>query len=87
MRFNRRRIWPAVKYILAIVIIGLVARQFVIILQKDEFRQHPLSIEWEWLVPAGLLYLGAHTCWGSFWVRAPISRARRVRPEPRMLDP
>ena len=29
----------------------------------------PFRVRFEYLVPAGLLYLLAHCCWGTFWVR------------------
>lgn len=69
MPLNRKQLWTIAKSLLAIGIIVLVARQFVLVLQRDDLQKHPLTLRWEWLIPAGLLYLGAHTFWGTFWVR------------------
>ena len=87
MSQNRKRLFLALKTLLAVAVIVAVAREFTNTLNKPELASFEFRLRFEYLLPAGLLYLMAHCCWGSFWVRAPISRARRVRPEPRMLDP
>ena len=38
-------------------------------LNKPELASFEFALRFEYLVPAGLLYLLAHCCWGSFWVR------------------
>jgi hypothetical protein len=58
-----------VKSLLALAILVGVARYFARVLSDDALARLPLTVRIELLVPAGLLYLLAHCCWGSFWVR------------------
>lgn len=56
------------KVVLPAIIIIAVGWQFVIILRRPELREIEFACRLEWLVPAALLYLMAHTIWASFWV-------------------
>ncbi len=65
----RNWIFRGWKPALALVILVLVARQFYRILDRPELSPYPFALRIEYLIPAGLLYLAAHTCWAWFWVR------------------
>lgn len=54
---------------LALAIVLGVSIQFYRILSQLDFDRFPIAIRIELLVPAGLLYLLAQVCWGTFWVR------------------
>src|SRR6266545_209392 len=65
-----RKKWVlAVEIALAVVIVAAVGLNFRNILTKIDPSQLPLQLRVELLVPAGLLYLLAHLCWSTFWVR------------------
>ena len=64
-----KRIWQALKIALALAIVVGVGLQFRRILVNIDLSQHPIPFKPEYLIPAGLLYLAAHTLWGCFWVR------------------
>ena len=64
---------------LALLIVVLVARHFARILSRPELDPYPFALRIEYLIPAGLLYLGAHTCWAWFWVRLMRSQGVEVR--------
>jgi glycosyltransferase 2 family protein len=49
-------------------IIIAVAWQFYSIFSRPELRNVHYACRFEWLLPAGLLYLMTHTIWASFWV-------------------
>jgi len=66
---KRKRMWVAVKTILALAIVAYVARYFVNILGRVELGAISFAVRYELLAPAGLLYLLAHCCWATFWVR------------------
>jgi uncharacterized membrane protein YbhN (UPF0104 family) len=66
---NRRRVWLAVKTLLAVAIVVGVGKQFADILSHESLSRLTISIRWELLLPAALLYVLAQTCWGAFWVR------------------
>ena len=76
----RVRIWltRGWKPALALVIVVLVAWHFVRILARPELDPYPFALRFEYLVPAGLLYLGAHSCWAWFWVRLMRSQGVEV---------
>ena len=61
------RRWLIVKSVLAAAIVAGVGWQFAKILAQPEMAQANFAVEWPWLLPAGLLYLMAHTLWGTFW--------------------
>jgi uncharacterized membrane protein YbhN (UPF0104 family) len=66
---NRKRFWLLLKTGLALGIVFGVARLFIKILSQPELDQLTFQPRIELLVLAGLLYLLAQCCWGSFWVR------------------
>lgn len=70
MTHGTRRKWVlAVEVALAMVIVTAVSWHFRGILKGIDPAQLPIRLRFEYLVPAGLLYLLAHLCWSSFWVR------------------
>ena len=78
MPLSRKRLWLFVKTALAVAIVGGVGRHFATVLDNDEFRKTPFRLRPEYLAPAALLYLAAHTLWGDFWVRLLRSQGVRV---------
>ena len=75
---KRRKIWLAVKVALAVAIVIGVAGYFAKILKDSHFDVSRLHIRFEFLAVAGLLYLLAHCCWASFWVRLLHGQGIRV---------
>lgn len=75
---NRRRLWLVVKTLIAVAIVVGVARYFAKILNDSQFDLSRLTVRVELLVPAGLLYLAAHFCWATFWVRLLHGQGIRV---------
>jgi hypothetical protein len=77
---SRLRMWlmRGWKPVLALVIIALVARHFIRILSQPELDPYPFALRIHLLIPAALLYLGAHTCWAWFWVRLLRSQGVQV---------
>jgi hypothetical protein len=70
MSQGKRKKWVlAVEIALAVVLVLAVGWNFRNILRGIEPGQLPLRLRVELLVPAGLLYLLAHLCWSTFWVR------------------
>jgi uncharacterized membrane protein YbhN (UPF0104 family) len=65
----RQKLWLLAKLALAAAIVIGVAQQFIRILSDPEFTRVHFSIRFELLIPAGILYLLAQSCWGAFWVR------------------
>lgn len=65
----RKHLWLALKTLLVIAILGGVIRYFVRILSDGSFESDRIDLRYEWLLPAGLLYLLAHCCWATFWIR------------------
>ncbi len=66
---NRRKLWLTVETIVAVLLISAVGWSFRGILKGVEPGTLPLRVRVELLVPAGVLYLLAHLCWSTFWVR------------------
>src|SRR5262245_33623540 len=66
---KRKHLWLVIKTVFAVAIVLGVARYFAKILGDSQFDLSRLTIRFELLVPAGLLYLLAHLCWATFWVR------------------
>lgn len=50
------------------VIVVAVGWYFYSILNHPALHETPLTLRFEWLIPAGLLYLTAHSIWGAYWV-------------------
>lgn len=69
-----RRLIAAGKLLLAAVLVGAVGWQFAKLLRSPDLSAAPIVVRPGWLAAAGLLYLAAHTLWGSFFV----SLVRRV---------
>ncbi|HEX4607573.1 MAG TPA: hypothetical protein VH092_05145 [Urbifossiella sp.] len=65
----RTRLWLVAKTVLAVGIVAAVGLQFARILRQPALNPYPFDLRVGYLVPAGVLYLLAHCCWGSFWVR------------------
>jgi uncharacterized membrane protein YbhN (UPF0104 family) len=65
----RKRLWLAVEAAVAVVIVAAVAWSFRNTLSGIDPRALPIRVRPELLVPAGVLYLLAHLCWSTFWVR------------------
>lgn len=61
-------IWPILKYLIPLVVIAGVGWYFAGILSRPELTDTPYALRFEWLIPAGLVYLLAHLVWASFWV-------------------
>jgi hypothetical protein len=82
---TRRRVWGILKVVLAAAIVAGVGWHFFNILRRPQLWETPLAVRWHYLLPAALLYLAAHTCWGTFWVqllrnqRQPVPWATGVR--------
>ncbi|MCS7269751.1 MAG: hypothetical protein NZ703_01590, partial [Gemmataceae bacterium] len=68
MHMWRRRLWTISKAALAVAIVVGVARQFVQLLGDGNWSGLAGLPHWQTVVGVGLLYLAAHTSWGSFWV-------------------
>ena len=66
---TRRILKLALRTALAVVIAVLVGVHFQKILEKIDAAQLPVRVQPELLVLSGLMYLLAHLCWSTFWVR------------------
>lgn len=53
--------------VLALAILAAVGRHFWKMLDDDALASLAFGDRWWYLVPAGLLYLCAHTTWGTYW--------------------
>ena len=69
MSRTRKRLWLLAKTTAAVVLIAAVGRYFAKLLANDGATESLLAARVEYLVPAGLLYLLAHTLWATFWVQ------------------
>lgn len=70
MSQRARRKWViVVESFVAVGLLLAVGWNFRNILSKIDPAQLPLQLRVELLIPAGLLYLLAHLCWSTFWVR------------------
>jgi hypothetical protein len=65
----RRILVRAVESVVALLLAAAVGWHFHNILKGIDFAQLPIRVRVEFLVPAGMLYLLAHLCWSTFWVR------------------
>jgi uncharacterized membrane protein YbhN (UPF0104 family) len=75
---KRKKLWFVVNAALALAIMIGVGVYFAATLSDSKLDLRQLSLRVELLVPAGLLYLLAHCCWGSFWVRLLHGQGIRV---------
>lgn len=64
---NRKRLWLVAQAVLALAILAAVGRHFWKMLDDDALASLAFGDRWWYLVPAGLLYLVAHTTWGTYW--------------------
>ncbi len=64
----RRRLIAAGKLLLAAVLVAAVGWQFAKLLRSPDLWATAVTVHPEWLVAAGLLYLGCHTVWATFFV-------------------
>ena len=55
--------------IIALVIVVAVGWTFAGLLNSPALRARENRVHYEYLLPAGLLYLMCHTLWGTFWVQ------------------
>ncbi len=55
--------------IIALVIVVAVGWTFAGLLKSPALQARENSVRYEYLLPAGLLYLVCHTLWGTFWVQ------------------
>lgn len=67
---SRRKRWiPLGTLLLALIFIGAVTYTFAKLLSSPALAERNTPIRYELLLPAGLLYLGCHTLWATFWVQ------------------
>ncbi len=78
MAVPRARLWLIAKTLLAAAILVGVGLQFARILGQPALNPYPFDLRVGYLIPAGVLYLLAHCCWGSFWVRLLGSQGVKV---------
>ena len=70
MSQGKRRKWVLlVEITVAVILMGAVGAHFRNLLTGIDPAQLPLRLRLEFLIPAGVLYLLAHLCWATFWVR------------------
>jgi glycosyltransferase 2 family protein len=62
-----KKYWNVAKYIFAVAIAISVTFYFYKIFRDPAFTQVNWNLRWPELCLAGLLYLSAHTIWGTFW--------------------
>lgn len=78
MSHARRHALFALKCLIAVGLIAGVAWQFAKLLGSPDLADHEFRLRWPFLLAAGLLYLAAHTLWGTFWVQLLHSQNARV---------
>lgn len=64
---SRKRLWLAAQAVLAAAILVAVGRHFWKLLDDQSLASVSVGDRWWYLIPAGLLYLCAHTIWGTYW--------------------
>lgn len=69
MSRTRKRLLSLAKFAVAIALVAGVGWHFWKLLASEELAHHTLTLRFEYLIPAGLLYLGTHTVWGTFFVQ------------------
>lgn len=76
------RRWPVgtiLKTLFALAVVVGVGSYFAKILLDPKLNAESFTLRWEWLFFAGLLYLTAHTIWGTFWWQLLRSQGANVR--------
>jgi hypothetical protein len=66
---TRRRVVAVVKWLVALALVAAVAWHFTRLLTDPRLAEIDFTVRPEYLVPAGLLYLGTHTLWATFFVQ------------------
>lgn len=69
MSRTRKRLLLVAKSVIAVALLVGVGWHFRRLLSSEELSQHTLTLRFEYLLPAGLLYLGGHVIWGTFFVQ------------------
>jgi uncharacterized membrane protein YbhN (UPF0104 family) len=69
-----KRVWIAVKSVVALAIVSGVGAQFWRILASPELAGQTFPLRVPFACAAGLLYLTAHTVWALFWWRLLLSQ-------------
>jgi hypothetical protein len=69
MSRTRKRLLIAAKCAVAVALVTGVGWHFLKLLSSEELAQHSLTLRFEYLLPAGLLYLATHFVWGTFFVQ------------------
>jgi hypothetical protein len=69
MSRTRKRLLLAAKSVIAVALVAGVGWHFRKLLSSEELVRHDLTLRFEYLLPAGLLYLGTHVTWGTFFVQ------------------
>jgi len=64
---TRRRYFFSLKLLFALLIIGAVGRYFAKLMESPEWSARDVYFDIPYLLLSGLLYLGAHTIWGTFF--------------------
>jgi len=64
---KRSQLFLLGKSLLAVAILAAVGWQFAKILKNPQLWEQPLTIRYEYLALAGLLYLIPHTLWGTYF--------------------
>ncbi len=64
----RKRFWMLVQTLLAVAVVAAVGWNLAGQLGNPQLGQLT-AFRWPYLLLAGLLYLGCHTLWGTFWVQ------------------
>jgi uncharacterized membrane protein YbhN (UPF0104 family) len=85
MRATLRKWWPALKALIALVILVAVGAQFARLVDQPGLWERPWNLRPGWLTLAAGLYLAALACWGAVWYwllrghGEPVSRRGAIR--------
>ncbi|MGL6076714.1 MAG: lysylphosphatidylglycerol synthase domain-containing protein [Fimbriiglobus sp.] len=64
---GRKRFFKIFQAVLAVAIIAAFGWHFYRLLSANPLQSDQLTLRFEYLIPAGLLYLAAHTIWATFF--------------------
>ncbi len=67
MSVSRKRLVLVLKSVFAVAVIVAIGWHFYSLLSANPLRDRTLTIRLKFLLPAGVLYLAAHTLWGTFF--------------------